>query len=173
MNRKGFTLVELLATIVILSVVMGIASYGVIGIIRTSRKNTEAVFVNRIADYIDEYLTLNSSSFKFSNVEYCVDSSCSNKAYRVVSDSAVSNRIIGLNDLIASGIVDADKMVNPVNKNNCLNASGGRDGALIYGVFGDSDYDLNVAYYLSNDTTKAYSDVIVVNYLNDTPVKIL
>ena len=121
MNRKGFTLVELLATIVILSVVMGIASYGVIGIIRTSRKNTEAVFVNRIADYIDEYLTLNSSSFKFSNVEYCVDSSCSNKAYRVVSDSAVSNRIIGLNDLIASGIVDADKMVNPVNKNNCLN----------------------------------------------------
>lgn len=58
-------------------------------------------------------------------------------------------------------------------KNNCLNASGGRDGALIYGVFGDIDYDLNVAYYLSNDTTKAYSDVIIVSYLNDTPVKIL
>ena len=135
MNQKGFTLVELLATVVILSVVMGIASYGVISIINTSRKNTEKVFVDRIAGYIDEYLALKSSGFKFDSVGYCVNNDCSNEAYRVVSDSFIS-----LNDLVDSGIVDADKMINPVNKKNCL--SDGKNPSIF--IYCDSRF---VYYY--------------------------
>ena len=41
MNNKGFTLVELLATIVILGVVMGIATYGVLSAINNSKLKSE------------------------------------------------------------------------------------------------------------------------------------
>ena len=40
MNRKGFTLVELLASLVILGLLMGIAIPNVVGTIRKQRKNT-------------------------------------------------------------------------------------------------------------------------------------
>ena len=58
MNRHGFTLVEMLATIVILSIVLGIASYGIINVIKSSQKKSEKIFVERVGGLVDDYVGL-------------------------------------------------------------------------------------------------------------------
>ena len=62
LNSKGFTLVELLATIVILAIISGIATYGVIGAINKSKAKSEQIFVDKLSNLIDDYLDLNPPS---------------------------------------------------------------------------------------------------------------
>ncbi len=56
MNNRGYTLVELLATIVILGLVMGIATYGVIGVINISKERSEKIFVDNLEAVINTYI---------------------------------------------------------------------------------------------------------------------
>ena len=55
MNRKGFTLVELIATIVVLAMVMGIASYSIIGIMNNSKNKNYELLVKNIKDAAEVY----------------------------------------------------------------------------------------------------------------------
>ncbi len=54
LNRKGFTLVELLAVIVILAIVVGIALYTILPTLETSRKKSFDVAVDAIRSYIQD-----------------------------------------------------------------------------------------------------------------------
>ncbi len=111
MNRKGFTLVEVLAVIVILSVVMGIASYVVLHVIESSGKKSEEVFVHRITDAFESYISLYGSEFK------------ENDTVTFVKDGKdVKVKKIGfftLSELVNKGLIDKDKFINPKNKKNC------------------------------------------------------
>ena len=68
MNRKGFTLVELLATIVVLAIVVGISVPSVTGIIRKSKEKSEMAFIETIKDAMDVYI---SSSARTLNYNTC------------------------------------------------------------------------------------------------------
>ena len=48
MGRKGFTLMEVLAAITILSLVLGIAGRSVVGIVNNSKEKSEVLFVGKI-----------------------------------------------------------------------------------------------------------------------------
>lgn len=144
MNKKGFTLVELVAVIAILTVVFGIAGYNVIGIINNSKKKSEKIFVDGISTYIDEYITLYGSSlvregtnvYKFNK---CVDSSCHDES----EISAYEMKSINMKDLIDKNLVTENRFVNPVNKLDCL--MGLRDDKIpVIRIFKDTDY---VYYY--------------------------
>lgn len=55
MNRKGFTLVELIATIVVLALVMGLASYSITGIIKKSKDKNYELLITNIKDAAETY----------------------------------------------------------------------------------------------------------------------
>ena len=71
LNRKGFTLVELLAVIIILAIVVGITIPSITNIINGSKNSALEVACNSAADYLsDQYammnVSFNSASSNFS-----------------------------------------------------------------------------------------------------------
>lgn len=54
-DKRGFTLVELLATIVVLALVMGIASYSIIEIINSSREKDYELLLENIKSAVNDY----------------------------------------------------------------------------------------------------------------------
>lgn len=55
MNRKGFTLVELLATLIILAIVMSLGTYSIINIINNSKNKNYDVLISNIKDSAETY----------------------------------------------------------------------------------------------------------------------
>lgn len=143
MGRKGFTLVELLATIVILSVILGIASYSVIGIINTSKKKSEKIFVDKIGVAIEEYIGLYGSSLSKGADSYtfkkCNTSNCNETKDVEVFELYKNGESVELNILIEENFFDDENLVNPVNKKDCLSGVNPK-----IRIFKDSDY---VYYY--------------------------
>ncbi len=70
MNQKGFTLVELLAVIVIISILGAIASAAVIHYISSSKSKAEEKFLDEISTEIESYIGLNSNEFIKGSQEY-------------------------------------------------------------------------------------------------------
>lgn len=166
MNNKGVTLIELLATVVILSLVMGIAGVGVTNAINNSKLKSEKIFVDKLSNFIDEYITLtnpntnvNSTTYTFQKCEDTAETVCQTKTAREVKDADGSN--ITLQDLLNKGLFDKTKITNPRNKKDCLNGKNPQ-----VRVFKDDDY---VYYYyvkLSGSATSC--DITTENGLIDT-----
>ena len=55
MNNKGFTIIELIATILILALVLGIGSYSVISLIRESRERNYETLIVHIKSAVETY----------------------------------------------------------------------------------------------------------------------
>ena len=55
LNNKGFTLVELLATIAILALVMGIATFSITAIIKNSKEKNYQLLITNIKDAAETY----------------------------------------------------------------------------------------------------------------------
>ena len=55
LNRKGFTLVELIATILILALVVGIGSYTITQIIKSSKEKNYQLLISEIKNAVEEY----------------------------------------------------------------------------------------------------------------------
>lgn len=156
MNNKGFTLVELLATIVILSIVAGI-TFGIINVnLGKTKTSTEEVFVETIKDALDMYLASNAKKLNFTL-------KCSNQLNKKHGNVNVYKVVTNFVAVINSDyhpITQAD-LVNPANKDNtCNNASN-----ISINIYRDDDY----VYYYSVDksefgclvnTSGEYSSVI-------------
>lgn len=156
MNNKGFTLVEMLAVVVILAIVSGIAINGVISYIDTSKKQSEQIFVENLSDYIDNYLDIEGSSLNILSesanytFEKCRrtddDGNCiSNTPGGTIEKStATASELTSFNllDITTSTIklVDKKDLINPKNKKECFDNSNNP----IVRVFKDTDY---VYYY--------------------------
>ena len=116
MNNKGFTLVELLATIIILGLVTGISIMSYTSYLNNAKSKTEEVFKNNVSDYIDAFISANTSKLTD-------DTLAGNNVYTQKDD----DHSITFQDIIDDNIInpieikrvkDDDKITQEVMKGN-------------------------------------------------------
>ena len=134
MNKKGFTLVELLATLIVLALVMTITFGSISGIIKSGKEKSEVAFVKTLEDAINVYIDIDGRKKNY-NSEVCKI----NKTHKQgVSIKKADN--ITFSDIINTKykpIVKSD-MINPANKTQCLTSAN-------ISLYQDDDY---VYYYM-------------------------
>ena len=146
MNNKGFTLIELLVTIVLISILGGIATISVISVINTSKNKSEKIFVDKIGNAIESYLSLNSSSFTKKNGG--LSGNFNKSTGRKNEDGNDTTRPVGFGEyddkslkiLNDENFISTDGFINPKNKKTCFNDSNYPN----IRIFRDEDY---VTYY--------------------------
>ena len=140
MNRKGFTLVELLAVLVILAIVVGLSVYSVGNIFSNTKEKSEDVFVETIRDAMDMYLT--SSDAK--GLSY--GTQCTNTLKKSYNPNVKVYKVnTNFSDVITSEFkpITQNDLINPANKDvSCNSAS-----SIGITVYRDEDY----VYYYSVD----------------------
>lgn len=166
MNKKGFTIIELLATIIILAIVSGIATTGVLSAINTSKLKSEKVFVNKLSNLIDDYLDLvpptqkNGPTYTFNK---CKDAYCT-ETYSVTASQMLKSdgTQITISDLISAGVVTQNDLINPKNKKQCFNTSANPEIV----IYKDSDYVYH--YYVDLSDTNTNCEITAENAIIDT-----
>ena len=153
MNNKGFTLVEILAAIVILGLVMVIGVSGVTSFINNSKKKSEEIFIDKFRESIIEYLDLygmglsvrHNDKYKFNK---CIKNDCYDEEENNYKDGEFySSNVdvlddVNVSELINEKILAKSSIVNPRNKKECF------DNVYPYiKVFRDEDF---VYYFYVN-----------------------
>ena len=135
MNRKGFTLVELLATLVILGIILGIAIISVTSSFRNAKDKTEDVFVGTLEDAMDIYLDSDARKLTFSTTKTCTINKTrgSVNVYKSTNTSTFKDII----NSTYSPLADQD-LVNPANEKVTCNINASVE------IYRDDDY---VYYY--------------------------
>lgn len=136
MNKKGFTLVELLATLVILGIVVSISIFSINNLFNNAKDKSEDVFIGTIKDAMEVYLSSNAKDLDFTYT-------CSNKLNKSFGDRIVYRTEINFSEVINSRYkpITEDDLVNPANKDvDCVIPNS------IY-IYKDEDF----VYYYSID----------------------
>ncbi len=112
MNKKGFTLVELLATLVILGIIMGIVLISTTSGFGKAKEKSEDVFIKTIEDALNIYLDSDAKNLSFSR--QCTNGI--NKSHN--ANVKVYKTTVTFNDVINSTYkpITAKEMHNPANK---------------------------------------------------------
>lgn len=154
MNNKGFTLVEMLAVVVILAIISGIAVNGVLSYINTSKKKSEEIFITKLEGYIENYINYYGSNIavlpnKTYEFDKCRrtnnDGECISNTQdgTIEKDTATAVKLTGFNLLAITTadvkLVENNDLINPANKKKCFAS---KNPEVI--VFKDSDF---VYYY--------------------------
>ncbi|MBQ2873431.1 MAG: prepilin-type N-terminal cleavage/methylation domain-containing protein [Bacilli bacterium] len=111
LGNKGFTLIELIATLVILTLVMGLGAYSITGLITSSKKKDYELLIKEINNAVEIY---------YQECRY-VNNNCS---YEITLGFLVDNGYLKGNSEITDGEDNKYKntLINPndnVNISNC------------------------------------------------------
>lgn len=137
MNKKGFTLVELLATIVILGILFGITLVLVNGGFGNAKEKSEDIFVKTISDALDIYIDTDARKLSFVDTGNCINKTNGKIKLYKAEDTLNFQAVI---DSSYSPLTEND-LHNPANKNKD-NYNCNTDGTLE--IYRDGDY---VYYY--------------------------
>lgn len=159
MDNKGFTLVELLATVVVLGLVMGITAHSVLGVIEKSKDKSEKIFVDKLENSIDTYI----SKARITSEELQIDSSvagisyakcklddkdkCSNEKY---TDNVTVVKMQSFKLSKIENLIQNQGITNPKNKEKCsldeVSVYLYRDSDMVYYYYADlSNLNCNVS----------------------------
>lgn len=142
MKNKGFTLVELLAVIIIMMVIATIVITSAFSIVNSNKEEQYDVLITEVKQAVKLYLNDNyenyvvGKEFKYLSVRFLNDNSCS-KIY------------IKLKDLVDSNLIKESSLVNPKdNKNISLEK-------YVEVYYKNSDLEISREF---SDTSKPYCD---------------
>lgn len=188
MNNKGFTLVELLATIVILGIVLGIVSVSVIGIINKTKEKSEEIFVKNIGSSVQSYISTNRLKWSRSSTPLGTFKKCNrvnasgacltrgkNVKYETkelysVSGGVLNNSSFSLKELISGNYIESNKIINPKNKLDCM-----KDNSNILYAYIYKDEDSVYYYYvdMSNSSCEVSEKNAIVTNITKNVCKAL
>ena len=161
MNRKGFTLVEVLAVVIIISIVLMIAGPSLIDLYKNSKLKSEALFTERLSKSIDSYIKLYSSEIIF-------DSNSNKEATKNGQEGVVTvyRGTITIEKIIDKKLILTDDFINPGNKEIECNKNG------VIEVYKDSDFVY--CHKIKKDSlsclTQEYKESLDTEYVVDTCV---
>lgn len=136
MNRKGFTLVELLASLVILGIVLSIVFFSVNASFDNAKEKSEEAFVATIKDAMEIYLASDAKKLSFT-------SKCSNTLNKTHNSGVKVYKVNTTFDNVINSTykpITQNDLVNPGNKDKkCALAN-----KIDIRIYRDEDY---VYYY--------------------------
>lgn len=159
MNRKGFTMIELLAVIIVLGLVFIIAFPNLTDAFKSGKLKAEEAFVNRVSEAVDSYVTLNSSNISFTS------NGTASKTYGGTKHSVnIYKGTINVSNIISSGNITAKDYKNPNNEKTTCNTN------LPIEVYRDSDfvYCHKIPKTSIDCLTEEYKDKTKGDYVVDT-----
>lgn len=159
MDNKGFTLVELLATVVVLGLVMGITAHSVLGVIEKSKDKSEKIFVDKLENSIDAYISdartknelqidSNVNEISYTKCKlYNDDGACINDGS--YESTAYTMKSFSLSK-ISDNLIQNKDIINPKNKTKCdlnnVDVDLYRDSDMVYYYYADlSNLGCNVS----------------------------
>lgn len=124
LNNKGFTLLEMMLVIVVLSIIMAIAVPSLYGYLDQSKDSSERVFIDEMEEVISDFISLRTLSFQNTSETisfYKCDNPCSDDD---VCRRSIATRVnfgseVTLNDVASSGLVNAGDLINPKTEAKC------------------------------------------------------
>ncbi len=144
LNRKGFTLVELLAVIIILAIVVGVTIPAVLSTITSSRKKSGENAAQIAANWIDEQYVLAGVDASGVDDAFKASGACGGAAINCVGKDAT---ISSADFIVAAGMKTSDVASIKVN----INATTGKS-CVVLNVKSDGGY-----YITSDGGTQTYT----------------
>ena len=153
-NNNGFTLVELLAVIVVLGVVLTIVIRSVMVSMEDAKKEIEKVFVSKLEDAIEQYIDLKKSDIvsdgisgtikKVTSSNQTLDDEEGLTLVNVYKMKHKEDRKFTFQDIINTGFIKESDLVNPAKED----VSCGNPGNIFINIYRDTDF---VYYFQTND----------------------
>lgn len=171
MNRKGFTLIEVIAVIVLLGIVIAISAPSIISVYDDSKLKSEEIFVDRLSEGIDNYVKFSVgdlSGFTSSGVK----NKCQYDSGTDACDSTYSVEVwettSSISNVIAGGFISAEKYKNAGNNSATCNEEAPVE------IYKDSDGVFCFKVKKDNDSlgclSEAFQETIAGPYAIDTCV---
>lgn len=140
MNRKGFTLIEVLAVIVILAILLVFTAPYIITTYEDSKLKSEEIFLERLSQSIDSYVKLYSSDS--SEMTFSEDGRAGKKhnSTETGNEGETSYQVdiykseVSVKKIIDKNIITENKYINPGNKEVSCNQYAKIE------IYKDSDY---------------------------------
>ncbi len=161
MNRKGFTLIELIAIIVILGIILVVSAPSISNVYKESKLKSEEIFVERLSQSIDSYIKLNSDEIAFTS-----DGAANKEEEGSTYQVNIWKAAITVQNVIDDKLISEEDYVNPGNKETKCTVNAEIE------VYKDSDYVY--CHKIKKDSlgclTDEYKNSITGEYVIDTCV---
>ena len=133
MNRRGYTFIELLGVIVLLGIILVIGIPSITNALRTSRINSEKVFLDKLSDTIDSYVSTHSNDFKYDYVNDGTKTTNRGNSTVKIYRARINETEINMQNIIDDKLIDSVDFKDPAFSTPC------NQNAIVE-IYRDSDY---------------------------------